>query len=544
MFLLTDRNGSFALFNQSPLSRYQGVFFWLDGRMYRSVAYIDLKKGFGDASFDGSAVLRKRDDVQESFCFADGVFLYELSEECFFDLVLDVKENYDNREWGRFYEHSVEKDVVVVRFSKRDDAHEHPGLEFDLFLAIAGVGSFSKIDEWEHHDYGYDEQRSSPPFKRWVYRLGTVSSDCVALSASFDRERAIRSAKDGLKNKSKLTEHDKVGSACDLAYSSLLSLQFDGGLFAGLPWFHQRWLRDELISVKALMLGGDFKLAKSIVFHWLDQINPDGSFPGTLSSKIADGSWVFVRLLDLLEMGNLTKAEQKKARDGLSVFLDRLGPFLVYNDAGQTWMDAVYDRDTREGARIEINALALAACKLAKKLGMPFEYHKDFEKLVRDSFWNGKYLQDGADDKTVRPNVFIAAYVYPELLSKQQWQKCFDYVLPKLWLKWGGLSTINKASKLFVDTHTGEDPRSYHRGDSWFWVNDLAAIVLNRFGKQKYARYIKKIVEASREEIMSMGAKGHHAEVSDAKALSSRGCLAQAWSDAMFVELCDELKLK
>ena len=113
--------------------------------------------------------------------------------------------------------------------------------------------------------------------------------------------------------------------------------------------------------------------------------------------------------------------------------------------------------------------------------------------------------------------------------------------MKKLWLPWGGISSVDKRSPLFHKLHTGEISDSYHNGDSWFWINNLTAIVLHRFGKKKYSFYINKIAEASSKEILKMGAIGHHAELSDAQKLSSKGCLSQAWSAALFVELMFEL---
>jgi glycogen debranching enzyme len=150
-------------------------------------------------------------------------------------------------------------------------------------------------------------------------------------------------------------------------------------------------------------------------------------------------------------------------------------------------------------------------------------------------------LADGLDDWTVRPNIFIAAYVYPELLSKTEWTLCFKNALPKLWLSWGGLASIDKNNPLFTPRYTGETRQSYHRGDSWFWINNLAALVMSRTNKAKFKRYIDAIAKASAKEILTSGAVGHHAEVSSASRLESQGCMAQAWSDAMFIELVEEL---
>ena len=158
-------------------------------------------------------------------------------------------------------------------------------------------------------------------------------------------------------------------------------------------------------------------------------------------------------------------------------------------------------------------------------------------------FWNGKILADGLNDFTIRPNIFIAAYVYPEFLPREKWETCFENALKSLWLNWGGLSTIDKGHPLFTNESTGEDIKSYHRGDSWFWINDLAALVLNKINKNKFKQNIKKITEASTEEILWKGCIGCHSELSSAKELSSKGCFNQAWSNAMYAEMVDEIFL-
>ena len=169
------------------------------------------------------------------------------------------------------------------------------------------------------------------------------------------------------------------------------------------------------------------------------------------------------------------------------------------------------------------------------------ELEDNLKKEVRDKFWNKKCLADGLDDFTIRPNVFIAYYMYPELLTNKEWITCFDNALKSLWNDWGGVSTIDKNNPLFRPEHTGEINESYHNGDSWFWINNLAAITLYRLDKKRYKKYIYKILEASTKEILWHGAIGHHAELSSSCGLRSEGCLAQAWSAAMYIELINEI---
>lgn len=160
---------------------------------------------------------------------------------------------------------------------------------------------------------------------------------------------------------------------------------------------------------------------------------------------------------------------------------------------------------------------------------------------LKHKFWNGKILADGLNDFTIRPNVFIASYIYPELLQPKEWEACFENSLKSLWLDWGGLSTIDKNNKLFTDTHTGEINKSYHRGDSWFWLNNLAAVELNKINPKKFQNQIQKIISASTEDILWKGCIGCASELSSAKELTSTGCFNQAWSDAMYVEMVDEI---
>lgn len=497
MKLITNFNGSFCLSNNETTSRYQGLFFWIDNEMFRILANAD---GF----------------------FAKKKNVFQIDYDKPFDLLLDCKKNYDNREWGRSYD-IVQTDPLVIKFSKRDDVREVNSGEYDLFVAIQ-TNNFKKVDKWVLQKYSDDEKRNSPPFERWVYHVGVVDGN-AKIAAAKKGDEAISLLKFEC-NKQKVPK-----TVYESAVHSLKSLMIDEGLFAGLPWFHQRWLRDEVISCKALMQVGEVDHAKKILFYWLSKMDDFGVFPGTLTNSVADGTWVFHRLKEL----KLSKSEKDFVKTKLKIFVDSLrNKDLIVSGSGESWMDSTYGGDTREGACIEVNALACSACEFSESFGIQTPLNR-LKENIRKAFWNGKFIDDVAGKTVARPNVFIAYYVYPELFSPQQWRKCFDYLIPKLWLDWGGFASIDKSQDLFCNEHSGEDPRSYHRGDSWFWINNLAAIVLSNF--RKYSKYVNAIKSASSKEILKMGAIGHHAEVSSAKKLSSQGCCAQAWSDALFIEL-------
>ena len=402
-----------------------------------------------------------------------------------------------------------------------------------------------------------------------------------------------------------IISNKKINNETKIAYAhalfSLSSLTVNCkntyGIFAGYPWFFQFWSRDSLVSLKAVSKI-DEKTAKRLLFKHLNNISINGRLPnlangGEKDLESADShGWLFLRSgelvkkidankevinsikksVNLIRQNRLAGSEKVKSylKNCTSIIKKRENEFhrvsyeiegslekslsgllkhrtadgFEINGPKETWMDTDYENDCRKGIRVEIQALRLNMYKLMFHITQNHKY-RVLENLlkarVKKNFWSGKVLADGLGDFTIRPNIFIAAYAYPELLSNSEWETCFENALKSLWLGWGGLTTIDKNSRLFTDTSTGENPKSYHHGDSWFWINNLAAIMLHKINKKKFAKEIKKIIEASTEEILWKGCVGCHSELSSAKELRSEGCFNQAWSNAMYVEMVDEI---
>jgi glycogen debranching enzyme len=203
----------------------------------------------------------------------------------------------------------------------------------------------------------------------------------------------------------------------------------------------------------------------------------------------------------------------------------------------------------RKGSFIEVQALFLSMlrmhndlAKLTKTKALFKGIEKDYQEAVRKFFFKDGMLLDTYPDEAnnIRPNIFLAYYAYPDLLSKAEWKLAFDNALKELWLDWGGLSTIQHKSPDFKQEYTGENDDSYHNGDSWFYVNNYSALAMYRLDSAYYAKQIDRIKHASREELLFSGFIGCAAEVSSAKSLRSEGCLSQAWSAASYVELLYE----
>ena len=524
-----------------------------------------------------------------------------------FELFLDMREVHDFHPFGRYYDFYEDSGCLVCEYKKLHEQSAVGAEPYMLYMAIAGE-DLGRVDikSFVPAQYSYDKFRGSKPLEWWIYRAFrfNVKKDSTFIFAcSHDKEKAISIAKyisanlpylehtqkryiDRLVN-TKLRIDDKqilMAYRCALKALDDLTVKIKGknGIYAGLWWFFQWYTRDEAQSLKALLLEEKYEEAEDILLREIEQILPDGRIPNRYPHALlgsADGvGWAFKRIHDyimtlqakhILEV-HLSSADILFIQQQLGLSIAKLDKHhsktgLAVNGPMETWMDTTvpYSNDVREDRRIEIQALRLAMYKLMKYLSEitnNYKQFKEFEEkerklreIVRRKFWNGQrladgvYEKDGVDfvDETKRPNLFIAAYVYPELMTTEEWVKAFDYLLPSLWCSWGndfgGVSTIDKSSPLFKPNYSGESNVSYHRGDSWYYLNNLIALVLHRTDKDKYNDYVMKILGSSTQQILYSGIMGNLAELSSASRMESNGSLAQAWSVAFYIELINEL---
>ncbi|MBI2546804.1 hypothetical protein HYV81_06520 [Candidatus Woesearchaeota archaeon] len=589
---LSNRNGNFLLMSDTPKSRYDGFFFLHDFRLFRILEHIELLEAPPISEIDNNftSFSRRRGHLKERFFmpYFYNSLVYEVSEISKINLYFDVKDAYDSREWGRNYVITEERNgMLLLKFIKttdrREDAEDNRK-EYELYIAVKpDIQSLTRVDEWVGRDYSKDRERNSEPSRRYAYLPFEFKAGRIVITASATKEHALEECVHVFNNLHALEKHQEqhfsrtaspiegigdrhIETAYICAQSAMHSLlvnvhkdnAVDARLLAGFPWFFQVWSRDELVSLKSMLLAKHYKLCRKIILDHLGAISYDGRLPNRYPSSALNSAdaigWLFKRVYDLANAVGLPKDELPYIKKQLEQAAYLLVKYhtrdqLVYNDSLETWMDTLHnEKDSgRAGARIEVQALQLLAYRVLHRLTGDEEYHemeRRLRKAVREKFWTGKYLKDGADDITIRPNAFIAAYIYPELLQRDEWIACFRHMLPKLWLPWGGLASIDKYNSKFTKSSTGENPKSYHHGDSWFWINNMAAIVLMRLDRDVFKNYIDQLLAASTHEILWQGAIGCHAELSSAAELKSEGCLNQAWSNALYIELVHELKIK
>lgn len=549
--ILTNAKGGFLNLG-IPNTKFQG-FFMHDEGTYKIIEDIRTEGEVTELVNEIFQVKRLKKNLSETYFLPKNFnsLIYELSSEKEIELIFDIREIYDMSDENRKYKCYRQNNKIVVEFDKYAEK---------IFVVIGDVKKFAKTDKWVNYFYTADEKRNSPPFSRYVYSAFKTKAKRLAITACKSKRNALAENDVVLReiNRMKLAEKHALKKVSDkkisIAANALNALVLNNsvtGIMGGIPWFFQVWTRDEMISLKALDITGEAQLAKKILVSRIAMINDKGQLPNRIPASELDSAdsvgWMFFRLNEFLKL--FSAKEKQLASLALKNSIELLiknyhKDGFFFNNNLETWMDTNYGNDFRNGARIEIQALMIKMYELAYRLTKEEIYlrlNKSLLKNVRDKFFANNCLKDGLFDYTVRPNIFIAYYICPELLSKEEWELCFETALEKLWLPWGGISTIDKNSSLFTADYTGENNKSYHRGDSWYWLNNLAAICLLRVNKKKFSEYAEKIFSASLNDMLWNSGLGHCSEVSSASHQTHDGCSSQAWSSAMLIELWKEL---
>ncbi len=554
--VLISKGASRIFIPKQPDSRYNGFFM----RCRQSDKIIKIVESIGSGTdnigfeiFDNGAKRISRRN-EETFIPENAGFIYLLERAEEFSLFLDVREPYDNSEEGRNYSVRESDKGVVFEFSNPHNIH--------LFVSLASNGAIETMSKWVRREYSYDKARGSYPWERYVFLACKIRGKEAAVAVSMDEQEAISLSKKYLRKHVSLKpiRSNKKELPLKLAEKSLLSLvkiDKEKGLLAGLPWFFQEWTRDEAVALKALSLiekdkSAPHGLTFGIVRRLLESIQPDGMLPNIIGGREKNSDavfWLFLRLDEMEREGLLPKKAAAIISGYRHKIVDKLMKHhlknnLIFSEAHKSWMDSL----SREGFPIELQAGMLML--LAQSAEEKEEYMSNLNNLkeeIKRRFFDGRILVDclncreGSRTET-RPNIFLAFLLYPELLSKEEWERCFDAALSELWLGWGGLSTVSVHSDKFVRRYSGENPASYHNGDSWFWVNNYAALGMIRLNPSKYENQIKKIFGASSKDILSLNCLGCASELSSAEELRGEGCWNQAWSNASFIELYKEME--
>lgn len=555
-FLRNQPGDMLSLFTKSQ-TRYAGWFFWNGNRFTKILEGLRV---LDDAGNEQEVIAITNTGDQVVWEYADGLELsWQLSSETSavqvalsrparLRILLDIRDMYASPSFGRTYDAKLSGKSVVVRYSQ-EGAGTFP------LLHMRCEGTMQLTGTWKEQQYPRDAARHSAPAQLYAYELGIATASQLsfglgatpelAAAASLAVSVTLPSVPHVGINHSHDTLLTQIQTARVSVRQSLRWLETQKGLWAGLPWFHQVWTRDELITA----LGLQPQEQREIIRRYLGMPVIRGelaTFQGS-TTTCADGiGWLCLlveehgldklsseehtRLLHLLERSYLGLIRERQASHG-----------LIKSEYNATWMDTI----GREGYRLEIQSMFALQLSLLYRLSGEERYHQErlrFLSTLRQLLFREGYLWDGLGDSRKRPNVFLAYLIQPDLLSQQAWVSCFDAVLPALSTRWGGLASLDYHDPLFQPLTTGEDNRSYHNGDSWFFVNNLAALALHRLDNRRYGKTIVELLQSSTEEILWEHMIGQPGEISSAEHMDSFGCGIQAFSGGAYLMLVDELE--
>lgn len=558
-FLLSDHGSSIFLGARTNDSSWSGISFLSlqDFKVTKTIHAFTPEVIPTRLEVADTCVTRSSESFQETFFMHDQLACYYTQGSSEVAVEVDVRLVDDYAVEGREHEATLlSTNPTVVRFSNSKGS----------FLLVS-TASVTLENQWVKRATPYDNKRSGRP-SWWVQRRAVIHAREGTRTVICPERRRIE-AQHVLRTAHlwKRSQHAQGDAALVHAKSSLEGLLTktptgEASVLAGLPWFFQIYTRDEAIAVGGLLAQGKYYLASRILLREIAIILSDGLIPNRFphsETGSADGvGWAFLRLREVFWrsrdtlrdeqwlfvrrqlVSSLTRLREQRVREG-----------FVYNESQETWMDTTGGTsDTRSGARIEIQALTLNMIRFCAEL---YEYmqedssvYRDWEEelcsQVRAQFYNSQkhLLADGLGDWRVRPNVFIAYYAYDSLLSNAAWKEVFSNVVERLFLSWGAFASIDPSDELFCSEHLGEDDRSYHRGDAWYFLSNLAAVCLLRVSDD-FLPVARSVYAAARRDLLWAGACGHCSEISGAARQDAFGCWSQTWSASTFIELAASL---
>lgn len=556
-FILVNKRKDFATFYPTPQTRYEGFFVEHSGSFIKTVSRIESKTAAEDLEFyrtQKCAAFRSGEGAEAYSVVEDEpVLVYENLTGRPAVVRLDMRDQFHIPQWGRNYSFHQDEGAVIVSYS--DDRLKEP-----VFLALVHDGAFQIRGEWVPVEFERDRLRNSEPAVLYEYVLGEFTGKKIVAAfgdtsqealeralrhKSFSKAQMILGQRIKQKRAGKNTDELSKKLAREYAKDALDSLFIENRMLAGMPWFTKAWVRDELISLPAFPAAK----ARSILVKYLNADWQGGRLPVIFGGNnyCSDGvgllAWaiIFMRFSLDEEKKRALATRLAKAIDSLEKTENERG--FIPSWERESWMDSI----ERVGYPVETQALYSKILQLAHFLTGDKRYEgkrAGLLKSIRAHYFFDGYLHDRFGDPIIRPNLFLAALFEPKILTKPEWEACFDQVLPRLWLSWGGLSSVDSRHECFCDVSAGECDSSYHNGDSWFWVNNVAALVLHNINATKYAKYIGSLLDASTDEILWHNYIGCPGEISSARTLESWGCGLQGFSAAAYLYLANHLPIR
>ncbi|NQZ84302.1 MAG: hypothetical protein HRU03_01165 [Nanoarchaeales archaeon] len=572
-------------------SRFTEELTYIDDSSYESNS-LDSSKSNSDNFFSKNKVLTK-----DSFIVGPtGGLIYEINNfEGDIVLDLDMKKKNDFNNNNRDYKTTFENGICYVEFTKQNGKYS-----YKQFMAIKTQNfAYDLVEKFVTKHYEFTRLQKSD-WKWSVYRLMNIkvlSNKKIFFGCGFSLEE-VKSQIELLEKYETDLKDILVGEVNDvfsnefvfdkplssnvltsydlsvLATYKFLKVDLDNknigiGSFAGFPYFSNVWARDDIFGLRALINLGEIGLVKNRINYYLNLIDSKtGGLPNLLS-RTGENNCDIVFLLSkriedflfyLIEEDELNKLysneELKKIYSTLNKSFHNIVKYnwdfdneLIQVKNKNSFRDKLFEKFPLNVQVLFLNFTSSMSF-LGKLIGddinqNEIKSYEDFEGLlkmqIRSSYVKNGMLFSDIGCSKITYDIFSSYYFYPELFSKEEWEEIFDRGLIVLRTDWSGISSLSSEHKHYIDEHSGHDGESRTRGDSFFYMNNIAAICMNNLNENKYSKIISSILLTSTSDVLGCGTIGFSSELSSSYEKRSEGNLAQLTSSTSYIEMIDKL---
>jgi hypothetical protein len=403
-----------------------------------------------------------------------------------------------------------------------------------LFIALQGENLF--------YDHRSDKGSTSMDVVSPRVALAVAASEEEAIVSAnhlFENEQRIKSIQENcISTKSRFADPEAtLAYACALNgmdHMFMHDKESEDGTITPIPQFSNVTKNHMSIAVYSMLLEGEFGIAKKALMSEMNSLHDrlaegnigfdEAAWPMFLFGKLLNMLCTRGKLYDYFSKDDVTRAATKALRLAKSM-----------NEGFSTDGEGV---KAKGGANLESHALMLSVLDLAYALTKSEEY-KQAEHILKDKtrvmLLNGSMPSINENNALSREDVmsvFLTAYIYPVLLSDEEWRDCFDNLLDKM-------------HNNFQTLQSKMAPISFNAPLELelFGLASLAAIVLNRIDPEHYEKQINQVLRTAVTDVLYKGIIGRPSSAFSEQAEPDKKAVIEnthLLNNALFLEMIKE----
>ncbi|MBN1543981.1 hypothetical protein JW898_00800 [Candidatus Woesearchaeota archaeon] len=349
----------------------------------------------------------------------------------------------------------------------------------------------------------------------------------ISIAFSDNEDEAIATADHMLQNEQKIRELQEsyISSSAtfkdpeaSLAYACVLNATDHAFLaeegrdtksISPVPFFSEVTSPHTVIAAHSLIAEGEFGIVKKTLLNELEKQHKLLLQGKTCFQGAAWSSLLFGKLLNKLCANNklytyFTKEEIRTAAERIAAIARVLREKYCTRVSVQT----------DSGTKLESQSLMLSIYNLMYALTKSDEYAQAEEdlkahsrKLLFDSILP-RIASSSPFKREDANSIFLSAYIYPFLLSGEEWQDCIDKVLDSIHNNFTSLQSKMQSKTLPLPVREAVELEI-------FGLTNLAAIVLNRINPEHYEKQINNVLRTSISEVLYKGVIGRPSSAYD-----------------------------